>query len=184
MAVARGTNAGFVSSAPSADPDGSAGYSDKGNASLGTRHTSPSGSNTVTEIGWWSDMTGEDATFNVALYSNQVSPGPRPNVVVGTIASGSKGTTAGWKKAAYDSGALDASTDYWVVYQCDDTTTNIKCNDSAEAGYYCDLGSQTQLYDTWPGSGEGTGAAYAVYALYEAAGGVPIANMMYHYMHH
>ena len=177
MAVVSGTSAGFVSSQPINDPVGDAGYDDKGNYIMGVQDTSPAGTNSVTDMGWWVETTGEDGNFEVGIYSND-DTGPDPNVLLASNTTNSKGTTAGWKRSTVSYG-LTENTPYWICVQVDDTITAIKPNYSTETGTYAvNVDSKTTLPAEWPGAGTNSNTAFAVYALYSAAGGDPEGSLI------
>lgn len=187
MALVLGTNSGFVSSAPSADPEGTlTQMQDKYRA---TAHTSPSGTNVITNLGWYCDNATEAADYQMGVYSNNAATNPNsPNVLIASAATGAKGTTAGWKSVAYST-SIDASTIYHIALQLDNTASETYANFSNSlTGAIWTAGPSsgcTELPSNWTGTtSEYADWGIAFYALYKAAGGDPIANMMYHYMHH
>lgn len=181
MAVALGTNAGFVSAAPSADPSGTDANIDT--IAFVQKTTSPAGANSVTSMGWWCDNATEEADFDVGLYSHD-AVNDYANVLLASAANQAKGTTAGWKTAsvAYD---LSESTTYWVAAQLDDTATATTTNRSTTTDRFGYRGASNALPNPFgSGSGYADTRTYAIYALYEAAaGGLALPVIDYHYNH-
>jgi len=169
VAVVIGTSAGFVSAAPTADPSGTAAAMD--NQTRAIKDTSPSGTNSISSIGWWCDNATEAANFEVGVYSHDAGNN-RPNVLLASARTNAKGTDAGWKSAAvaYD---LSATTVYWVAVQLDDTATTTNSDFGAAAGSRREYANtKTTLPESWDSGGSGTAdSAFAFYALYAAAGG-------------
>jgi len=120
MAVVLGTNAGFVTVAPTADPGGNTTTTMDNNA-WATKDTSPSGTITITEVGWWCNNATEEANFEVGLYSHYVA-GDTPQTLLFSDTTNAKGTTAGWKSKAVN-WSISASTIYWIAVQLDNTAT-------------------------------------------------------------
>lgn len=181
-AVVEGTNAGFVTSAPVDDPDGTNAVIDT--RSRANKFTSPAGSNQVTSLGWYCDTISQEANFEVGIYSHDAVD-DEPNVRLTANQTNAKGTTAGWKTSTLASPyELTASTAYWLAYQLDDTatTTNVNYSDSiVDKADYKTL--QTTLTNPW---GDSTGSAviiYAIYALYSAVptGGARSQLIMIHF---
>ncbi len=175
MALAVGTNCGFISGTtrPSGDPGGE--YSNKtmDSSAHGFKVTSPAGDNAVTEVGWYCYNATEEANFQVGIYSHNGATS-FPNVLIKTAVEKAKGTDAGWKYAAY-SVAIDASTTYWIGVQLDDTatgTTTEYTTGADDAYWFADDYSETALPDPWDTQDNfGKTVIVAYYALYSAAGG-------------
>lgn len=121
MALVRGTNCGFVSVSPTADPAGDTTGFD--NAAAVFKDTSPAGVTKITEVGWWCDNATQEANFEVGLYAadGTVVPG-EAGTRLSVAATNAKGTTAGWKKVSVD-WTISPSTAYWLGLQLDNTTT-------------------------------------------------------------
>ena len=169
MVVTIGTDAGFVTVSPNADPTGT-GTDTNDNQVQGARDTSPSGDNIITEMGWWCDNATEESNFEVGLYSDD--PGNnRPLTLLQSDTVNAKGTGAGWKKVTGLNWEIDAETVYWVAVQLDNTSTSTHIDEEDDGvGGKNFLTSQTELPTSWGG---GTGASatgtYSVYALVEEA---------------
>lgn len=167
----KGTNCGFVESAPSSDPAALATLQDTRAYAL--KDTSPVTATKVTEIGVWIDNATEAANIDLAIYTQNVGDNNPEAIVVGkaTIA---KGTTSGWKKATGLNIAISSNTVYWIAIQLDDTATATNTDRSTDVGEKLDYKtSQTELTDPW-GASDGTlGRLRAFYAVWEAA---PVGN--------
>lgn len=123
MALVLGTNCGFVTSAPLADPLGGTTFTADFFSHF-LRTTSPAGTYKVTEIGWWCNTATEDSNFEVGLYAadGAVVPGEAGTRLL-VNATNAKGTGAGWKTVSGLNLPISASTNYWLAFQLDDTTT-------------------------------------------------------------
>jgi hypothetical protein len=168
MAISEGTNAGFVTSAPSSDPSGSTGPALDALA-WASRFTSPSGSNAISSIGWYCDTASEESNYQVGIYSHD-AVNCRPNALLASSGDIAKGTGAGWKTGSVEYN-IDASTVYWITAQLDNTATTTNMNYHNNASYKTDYVFASSLPSSW-GSSSGTYARIvAIYALYAAAGG-------------
>ena len=143
MAVITGTNAGFVTVAPTSDPGGSEANAD--NRSLCVQDTTSADIQTVTEVGWYCSNATEEANFEVGIYDSDA--GDAPNNLLFSDTTNAKGTDAGWKTSAVNwdlSGYQSA--DLYVAYQCDDTATTSKIDYSSEGGTNYDKRSNLPIY--------------------------------------
>ena len=168
MALVLGTNCGFVTVAPSADPDGSVTIIiDRESNAL--EHTSPAGNNQVTEIGWYAQNATEAANFEVGIYTDNDTDS-EPEAVVGSLnRTNAKGTTAGWKVVTGLSIPLDASTKYWIAFQLDNTTTASRTDNNNSGGQgQVVKASQTTLPSPWGASFmKNANAKISIYAKVE-----------------
>jgi hypothetical protein len=179
MALILGTNCGFVSAAPDADPDEtSIGAIDNYKSAI--RHTSPAGSNKITEIGVYSNSGANQAgELDVGLYSNDAVDDD-PNVRLSSDLTGSfSANLTGWAKTT--GLALEipaAATLYWIAVGVPNINpafnTDYKTS-GARISYVTPYASP--LPDDW---GAATEQSYllAIYAKYEAAAGglsIPVA---------
>ncbi len=173
MALVLGTNCGFVTTAPTADPVGeTVGQMD--NSSRVIKDTSPSTAVKITEIGWWCNDATEESNFEVGLYAadGTVVPGEAGTRLF-VSATNAKGTTAGWKVVSGLNWTISSSTAYWLAVQLDDTVTLTRTDIATTGGVGYDFRSvQTTLNDPYGGGalGDVDGLA-ATYAVWEAAGG-------------
>lgn len=172
MAIVIGTNAGFVTVAPVADP-GAAAFTvdDESNAS---KFTTPNLENiNVSEIGWWNGNATEEANFEVGIYDHD-SDNNKPGNVVGSLnTTNAKGTDAGWKTSVVNID-LEADTIYWIAVQLDNTSTNTGC-DVAIGERSSTKTSSSSLTDPWGTSAE-LGLFFAQYALYTGDAPTPPAT--------
>jgi hypothetical protein len=169
MAVVMGTNAGFVTSSPSADPAGSTSAQDYRSSAL--KDTTPDEAVTVTEIGWYADNATEDANWEAAIYTDDGS-GNNPDEIVDSDITNDKGTDAGWKKCTGLNIALDANTVYWIAVQCDDTSTDTDTNWSSGSELWDRINNSSALPGTW-GTSDTNFTIYipSIYAVYTTASG-------------
>jgi len=180
MALSLGTNCGFVTSAPSADPaDTNFGADAYG---LVHKHTLPADASKVTEIGWYCDNATEEANFRVALYDNNgaVVPGEAGTRLF-LSSNAAKGTTAGWKKITVDWDVSSyAGTDLWIAIGLDNTATATNSNYNASGGGGLDARTVPELPDPFGGGAIAVGSGmFAIYAVWEAAGGSTLTINIY-----
>jgi hypothetical protein len=163
MAVVLGTNAGFVTVAPTASPVGTATTTDA--YARAVKHTAPVGAAKITEIGWWSGDASNETNFEVGLYAHDaVNDEPAARLYVS--ATNAKGTTAGWKTVTVDWDIV-AETIYWIAIQVDDTATATKTDitDSGAPNRGTFLAAST-LSNPFGAGTEGTSIP-AIYAVWE-----------------
>ena len=162
-AVVAGTNAGFVSSAPSADPEGStsSNWDDRIRAA---KHTAPAGATAITSVGAYIVNATEAANMEIGIYADSAG---YPGELLGKVEF-AKGTTAGWKTANL-SLSITAGTDYWIGLQIDDTATRTDgdVTYSSGDGYRPDSDDNlTALPNPFTASLTATTDLYALYAVY------------------
>lgn len=167
MALVDGTNCGFVTIAPTTDPEGS-GTDTVDFMQFASRFTTPATATTVTEIGWYCQNATEAGDFEVGIYTESAN---NPVDLVGSIGGPSaKGTDLGWKVITGLNISISAETIYWIGIACDNTTTATKCDYRAITGLrQCFKWNSENLTDPW---GENTqnfaSYANAIYAVWEA----------------
>ncbi len=161
--VVIGTNAGFVETAPSANPSGTNLATDT--VARAIRHTSPLNASKVTEIGIYIDNATQDADMELGIYDHDVG-NDRPGNLLGSVTI-QKGTSSGWISSAVDI-AIGSETIYFIAIQLDDTatTTNTNYTGSGPSNTGHNKSSQTSLPNPWGNDSSGT-LIYAVYAVYE-----------------
>ena len=165
MAVVVGTNAGFVSEAPSSDPGGSQSLG-ADNYSRTQLDTSPADSIRITEVGWWCDNATEAANFEVGLYAPD-GDGGDPGTRLYVDATNAKGTTAGWKSVSVD-WEIDANTAYWIAFQLDDTSTGTNLDSSwNESDGFGGQDGDTSLSNPYGSCNSNTFLTLAIYAVVE-----------------
>lgn len=164
MTLTKGTNCGFVTVRPTADPSATSVALDT--RAMAGRFDSPGAVN-VSEIGWYCDNATEAANYQVGLYSHD-AVNNMPDALLVSSGDVAKGTTSGWKYAAVDID-ISASTIYWIAVQLDDTATTTNANTLAKAGEKRDYKtSQTSLPATWGITDITTAHLFGIYALYTA----------------
>lgn len=168
MALVLGTSSGFVSVAPTTDPTGGAALTIDGTRAV-TKHTSPAGATSITEIGFWRNGTNT-ANFEVGLYAADGTDG-----VAGTrlfVDATNSSDVDGWITVAVD-WAISGSTVYWLAVQMDAHAGASTLDREASGGEGHDaVLSSTDLPDPFGGgAAASTDAMLAIYALYAEAGG-------------
>lgn len=168
-AIVKGTNCGFVTVAPTADPAGSGTVTDA--IQKAQKDVAPAGATAITEVGWYCDNATEESNFEVGIYDhNSVTNKPKTQLAV--EATNAKGTTAGWKTATLDPPCtVTPGATYWIVFQLDDTATATNTNNASAAGDRVSSVGGTSLPTTWQsGSTEYADYVYSIYAVYETGG--------------
>lgn len=168
MALVLGTNSGFVSVAPTADPVANTSGSVDGEAMV-IKDTSPTGVNRITEVGWWVDdnTTPSDVNFEVGLYAadGAVVPGEAGTLLY-VSRTNATGTTLGWKVVTVD-WEISSSTNYWIGVQVDSTAGVITSNKETSGGSgFDERVSMATLPDPFGGGAlEDADGMYAIYAV-------------------
>lgn len=168
MALALGTNSGFVTTAPTTDPNGTGVTSD--GSSFVTKHTSPAGAVKITEVGWYKGSGTTSSNTQVGLYSanGAVVPGEAGTrlQVTGDQASG---TSAGWIKFTGLDWAISGNTVYWLGMQQDAHSGSSTIDSASSGGEGIDTRtSQTALTNPYGGGAlSDVNGMYAIYALVE-----------------
>jgi len=166
MALVLGTNCGFVTVAPTTDPQGPEGIQ-VGHNAWGCKFTSPAGAVKVTEIGWYSNKITTETNFEIAIYDHD-SGNNRPDDIIGVSRTNAKGTTVGWKKATGLNITISPNTIYWIGLYVDGSTPVALCDyDSGQGDRIVALASVDTLPDPWVGADLDTTALSAFYAVYE-----------------
>lgn len=164
-AVVSGTNAGFVTVAPSADPEGAAALI-TGDGVV-TKDTSPATAVKITEIGWYKNNATTSSNFEVGLYAADgvVVPGE-----AGTLLEVSRtqatGAGAGWKTVVVD-WTIEPDTDYWFGVQLDGSGA---IDRNLSGGFGRDFrGSIPTLPNPWGGGAlSDADAIEAIYVVWSA----------------
>ena len=173
MAVVVGTNSGFVTSAPSNDPNGSGIKLDT--QTMAVKGVTLSDTTNISEIGWWCSNATEESNYEVGIYTdNGGGSTSLPSNKVGSFyTTNAKGTAAGWKKVTVDID-VSGSTTYWIAVQLDDTATQTNVDYSVTAQRRAIKTSSTNLPDPW-GADQGTATNLAI-AIYALEDGTPAAT--------
>lgn len=160
MALAIGTNVGFVTVAPTADPAGTDTVID--GASVVVRDLAPAGATRITEIGWYRGSGTNTANFEVGLYTDTAGVADVRDQVDATNSSAS----SGWIRVAVN-WPITELTWYWLAVQMDAHTGSSNIDTAASGGSGIDrLTSQTTLGATYGGGAVlDADGMYAIYAL-------------------
>lgn len=169
MAVVLGTNSGFVSTAPTADPNGTDTTFD--NTIQVTRDTSPASATRITEIGWYCNNATEAANYEVGLYAadGAVVPG-EAGTLLHVVRTNAKSTDAGWKRVIVD-WTITPSTTYWLAVQLDNTATATASDRSATTGAFDTLSAQTTLVNPLGAGAFFANFSLAIYAVWSSTKG-------------
>jgi hypothetical protein len=167
MALVKGTNCGFVTSAPSGDPGGGGAVAD--GSARAMKADTPAGAAKIVEIGWYCGEATEEANYEVGIYDHN-SGDNNPEALVGSDTVNAKGTGTGWKRVTGLNIAVSGSTTYWIAVQLDNTATATRIDYDNDAGEKADQKTiQTQLTEPWGVSGFTDASLMAIYAVYEEA---------------
>ena len=167
MALTLGTNAGFVTVAPTADP--SDGLSNFDTEAKALKDTSPATAIKITEIGWYAWNATQEANYEVGIYN--VGDNNHEAVVGSLSQTNAKGTNKGWKVVTGLDITISPSTIYWLAVQLDDTATASRISKTDGGADKVDRKtSQTTLVDPWGVSTSSNSDLVGIYALWEAAG--------------
>lgn len=158
MTVTEGVNAGFVTTAPTADPSASGSTLD--NTARAGKFTSPNSNINVSEIGWYASANSDVENFEVGIYNdNAGSPG---TLISKTTKA--KGIVKQWERGTVDIN-LEANTVYWIAVQLDNTSPSTTFQLATSGGEDQRHFGVTELESTWGGIPQGNNLI-AVYALY------------------
>ena len=169
MALVLGTNVGFVTVAPTADPGAASVTADARAYSF--MGTSPGMNIIVTEVGWYVDAAnpGSAGDFMVGIYSDDGTD--EPNELLGSSILTAKGTSGGWVGGSVNIG-LSANTNYWLAFSLENTSSFTQTNRDLTFGdgiaHYNSV--KLPLPSDWGTSDfKDTSATHAIYAVYEEA---------------
>jgi hypothetical protein len=164
MALVLGTNLGFVTESPVADPVDSSVECD--NRAFTFKDTSPATATAVTEIGVWIDNATEAAEFTLGIYADNAG---EPAALLGSVTV-AKGTSSGWKFQSCNI-AISSSTPYHIGAQLDNTSAKTYANWDVATGETRLKLTETTLTNPW-GSSDASydNRKFGVYAVWEAGG--------------
>ncbi len=163
MVLTKGTNCGFVTVAPTADPEATNATTD--NFVVAGKFTAPSGDNKITQIGFYIDNATEAANMDVGIYSHDAAA-DEPNALLASSGAFAKGTTAGWKSAIVNYNLISGEI-YWLACVLNNTTTASQMNITATGGELMnDYSDGTPLDNPWGTNLEAPANLLAIYALY------------------
>lgn len=163
MALTIGINCGFVTTAPTVNPNESlSSLSGRRKALKDT--TTSGGTIRITEIGWYKD-TGTSGECDVGIYT-EGNTIPVDLIHKSEFAFSSSNN---WYSATGLSIDLSPSTDYWIALQVNSgTTATVAAKGSAGVdGAFLNSGVETELPDPWGTSSSSTTTLYGLYAVYE-----------------
>lgn len=171
MALTLGTNAGFVTEAPTVDPAASGGNL-QGN-SWAVKDTSPSDAEEITEIGWWLDNDPTNGyLYDIAVYADDGGADPAARIFTQTgIDLGAAANQ--WVAITGLSISITGSTAYWLaIYGQDNEAVDPILNFFASGGAGYAVKDSGGLPDPW-GSSFATDAdgIVGIYAIYTGGGG-------------
>lgn len=163
MAVVLGTNAGFVTVAPTVNPTGDSQGQD--GAARAHKHTTPAGVTKITKIGWYHGNTSNAGNYELGLYAHNVGTDLPGTLLYSTVAADS-GTNEGWKNQVVD-WDISPETIYWLAVQLD-AVSGSSTIDFAQTGgrTSIDVGIFT-LQNPWV-SDDVQAYIHAIYAVVEA----------------
>lgn len=163
MAVVDGTNAGFVTVAPVADPTGNFTQTCD-NAGFAGKFTTPAGISKITEVGWWCSNATQAANFRIALYSHDAG-GDDPDARLYVTDYTAKGTASGWKTVSGLDWDVNPETVYWLALYVQNTATATQLDAQIGSGRYSYNGGDCP--DPWPNVGE-YASVLAIYGVVES----------------
>jgi len=166
MALVKGTNCGFVTSAPTSDPNERT-INGEGQA-IANKDTSPATAAKITEIGWWLDNNLVGTNYDVGIYSWDTD-NDKPDELIGVIRNQSV-SGPGWEVVEVDID-IEASTPYGIAIQIDTSGIgSVDINYSYLSGEVRHIKtSQTALTDPWGTTSTTSTAWRAIYAVWEVA---------------
>lgn len=173
MALTLGTNVGFVLTAPTTDPNGTAVTSD--GSSFVVKDTAPAGAIKITEVGWYKASGTTSSNTQVGLYSDNAGVADVRLQVTGDQASG---TSAGWIVFSGLSWTITPGTAYWLGMQQDAHTGSSQIDSATSGGSGIDTRtSQTALTNPYGGGAvSDADGMYAIYAKYQSAPTVSLSS--------
>lgn len=164
MAVVLGTSSGFVTVAPTVDPNGTGVTID--GSSVVTKDTSPSTAVRIVEIGWYRATGTNAANWEIGLYAESGGVAATRLFVDATNSSGS----SGWLAVTVD-WTITGNTAYWLAVQMDSHSGSSTIDSAASGGAGSDIiVGATTLPDPYGGGAVADAdGMYAIYAIWQAA---------------
>jgi hypothetical protein len=163
MAVVLGTNAGFVTVAPTVNPEGSTHGQD--GAARALKHTTPADISKITQMGWYHGNISNDSNYELGLYAHDAGTNLPGALLYSTVAT-LTGAAEGWKTRTVN-WDVNANTIYWLAVQLDAVPETSDIDYAVTGGENSiDVGITT-LQNPWVSDGT---APYieALYAVVEA----------------
>ena len=178
MALALGTNVGFVTTAPTADPAGTGATSD--GSSFVVKDTAPTGAIKITEVGWYKAAGTTSSNTQVGLYAADGATVPgEAGTRLQVTADQASGTSANvWIRFTGLNWPVTAGTAYWLGMQQDAHTGSSQIDSAASGGSGIDTRtSQTALTNPYGGGAlSDVDGMYAIYAVYQSAPTVTLSS--------
>ena len=166
-ALVVGTNAGFVTTRPSGDPQGT-GSTDKQLDSVASKDTTPASVNKITEIGVWVNSFTA-GNIEVGLYSSD--GGDEPVNLLHSDSFAASATDNEWKYMTVDFD-IDSSTTYWIAVYFASSTAVIDY--VGPPGYESAVDITTGgLLSPWDDPSAPNTAFYGMYAIVEEREMIP-----------
>ncbi len=169
--LTKGTNCGFVTSAPSADPN--TGVTEITDAkAVALKDTTPSDVTGITEIGFWLDsatiQTGEDWT--IALFNHDAgNDEPNVRLFVGTPTDINNQVEV-WKSESGVGFSPDASTTYWIAEHITSMTGTANVDIESSAGDRYSEDPSASMPSPWGVATNTDDFLVAIYAVVSVAG--------------
>lgn len=178
MALALGTNVGFVTTAPTADPAGTGATSN--GSSFVVKDTAPTGAIKITEVGWYKAAGTTSSNTQVGLYAADGATVPgEAGTRLQVTADQASGTSANvWIRFTGLNWPVTAGTAYWLGMQQDAHTGSSQIDSAASGGSGIDTRtSQTALTNPYGGGAlSDVDGMYAIYAVYQSAPTVTLSS--------
>ncbi len=168
MAVVEGTSAGFVTTAPTADPSAGSTF-DITNTQFAMKFTSPATAIKITELGWWcSEGTAETLNVSFFVYDHNGGTDLPNNQVDGGTDALSPNVNTWIRKTGLDI-TISPSTIYWLTAgMAQDAGDPGEIGREVTGGRLSFDSFADVPADPWSSSGTAD-RLYAIYAVWEAA---------------
>lgn len=136
MAVVLGTNAGFVTVAPTSNPVDTNLAQD--GACRATKHTCPADVDVVTEVGFWIDSGSTGAAYSVALYSHDSGSNTANALLYSSTGHTTSVGSGNWETVTGLSWSVTPGAVYWICVIMENRTPNVNTD-------YCTTGGRTGI---------------------------------------
>ena len=168
MALTLGTNCGFVTTAPTANPSGTAfAIGGGGGGAINAMKDVADSAGTITQLGIWIDAAADAENIQLALYSHD-SSNDKPDSIINNISVGTA-SAAAWNTVTV-SIPVTAGTTYWLAVFTSSTDTDSDRGTVTASRRVSDYSGGDDSYEgflnTWNNIGTATaGEGIAIYAL-------------------
>jgi len=168
MAIIKGTNAGFVTAAPSGDPAASATVLE--NIAWGLKDTCPADVDIITQVGWYCSLDSGEVDYEVGLYSHD-SGNNEPDALLSSSTGHTKANGAtGWQIVSGLSWSVTPGTIYWIGLQVDNILGSTATDYANGQTKYARKLAASSLPDPF-NAFDTADKILSVYALVELSGG-------------